>query len=135
MLASDSIRTQKEKLEILNKFSSPATSQRPVRSLRSFLGLTGYYRKFIKDYAKIAAPLYKLTEKNAKFEWSDECQQAFDKLKMSLMSAPPLAFPDFTKSFIIFTDACDMGIAGILTQMIDGQEGNCLICRQRFKRS
>jgi hypothetical protein len=80
----------------------PPTS---VAEVRSFLGLAGYYRRFIKDFSKIAKPMMKLLEKNKTFEWAEECQTSFEELKKRLTSAPVLILPDLTKKFDIYCDA------------------------------
>lgn len=87
-----------------------------IKSTQSFLGLANYYRRFIKDLSKIAAPLYKLTQKTTAFIWKDECESAFTTLKKLLTSAPILSYPDFKKEFIITCDASGEGVGAVLEQ-------------------
>ena len=86
------------------------------REVQQFLGLASYYRCFVKNFAEVAKPLYWLLEKSRAFHWTRECQVAFTELKSRLTSAPILAFPDFSKPFILDTDASDSGIGAVLSQ-------------------
>ncbi|XP_073130884.1 uncharacterized protein [Henckelia pumila] len=86
----------------------------------SFLGLAGYYRRFIQDFSKIARPLTSLTRKSVKFEWSNQCEKSFLELKEKLMIAPILAIPEGTGRFVIYTDASKSGLGAVLMQ--DGKE-------------
>jgi hypothetical protein len=70
-----------------------------------FLGLAGYYRRFIKDFSKIAKPMTRLLEKNKDFDWTEECQSSFEELNKRLTSAPVLTLPNITKKFNIYYDA------------------------------
>ena len=90
-----------------------------VDQLRSCLRLAGYYRRFVKNYAHKGHSLTKLTSKNVEWSWTEEQQEAFDLLKNCLMSPPILAYPDFTKDFIIHTDASGYGVGSVLAQMHD----------------
>ncbi len=90
---------------------------RSVLALRSFLGLVSYYRKFIKNFAKIATPLTNLLKKSSgTYEWEEACNEAFDTLKGILVKAPVLKLPDFDKEFEMHSDAFDFGIGGVLVQ-------------------
>jgi hypothetical protein len=84
--------------------------------IRSFLGLVGYYHRFIPNFSKIDKPMIKLLEKEAKFKWSPQCEESFLTLKKLLTTAPVLAQPDIEKPFDVYCDASDMGIGGILMQ-------------------
>jgi len=93
-----------------------------LKQLRGFLGLAGYYRKFVKDFCRIATPLSDLMKKNRRFEWTAECQTAFDKLKSAILTPPVLALPNDRDPFYLDTDACDTSIWAVLSQIQDGQE-------------
>jgi len=96
-----------------------------VKEMQQFLGLASYYRRFIKNFATIASPLQKLTEKNSNFYWTSQCQEVFDCLKQRLVSAPILALPDRSKPFLLDTETRDTGIGAVLSQVKDGKE--CVI--------
>ncbi len=95
---------------------------RNIKEVRQFLGLASYYRRFISQFAKTASPLHALTRKGASFQWSAECQTAFDNLKEKLTVAPILAYPNFEESFVLETDASIHGLGAILSQkQVDGE--------------
>jgi hypothetical protein len=101
-----------------------------VSEIRSFLGLAGYYRRFIKDFSKIAKPMMKLLEKNKAFEWTTKCQASFEELRKRLTSAPVLVLPDLTKKFDIYYDTSRQGLGCVLMQ--EGQVV-CYASRQLWK--
>ena len=84
--------------------------------VRSFLGLATYYKRFVKGFSHIAAPLYKLLGESTKFEFTEECKTAFEKLKQALVAAPILRYPDFDKEFFLYCDSSDYSIGYILGQ-------------------
>ena len=98
--------------------------------VRSFLGLAGYYRRYIRGFTAIAAPLHALTRKDAVFHWSEDCQAAFDQLKTLLTTSPITAFPDFSQAFRLYTDASTAGLGAILAQVRDGKE-HIICCASR----
>ena len=108
------IQTQNDKIEKVKNAPIPLT----VTQVRSFLGLTGYYRKFINNYASIAAPLTDLTKKGnpTKVIWNEKSNRAFEELKEALCNAPILRLPNFDLTFILRTDASDSGIGAVLLQ-------------------
>jgi hypothetical protein len=88
---------------------------RSVRAVRGFLGLAGYYRKFVQDYGVLAAPLTALLRKEG-FSWTDEATTTFEALKASVTSAPVLALPDFPLPFVVKCDASTHGFGAVLLQ-------------------
>ncbi len=111
------LRTVVSKVEALRNFPVP----NKVERVRSFLGLTGFYRQFIKNYARIAQPLTSMLKKNSTFAWVREQQQALETLKDKLTSSPVLIFPDYSKEFMLCTDVSDIGLGGILMQERNGK--------------
>lgn len=83
--------------------------------LRGFLGLTGYYRKFVRNYEIIAAPLTQLLQKG-QIHWDDKAQKTFEELKIATITTPVLAIPNFNEQFVIKTNASDTGIRAVLSQ-------------------
>jgi len=87
-----------------------------VHEIQSFLGLAGYYRRFILDFSWIAKPMMELLKKGVKFVWSDKCEEAFHTLRKHLTSAPVLAQPDNTKPYDVYCDASGTGLGCVLMQ-------------------
>lgn len=113
------LKTDPDKVQAINDFPPPAT----LKQVRRFLGMTGWYRRFIPSYAPLATPLTDLLGKVGKFSWNIEAQEAFEKLKQCLVTSPVLSHPDFKKPFIIQCDASATGVGSVLYQVSDdGQE-------------
>ena len=118
VVSQEGVAPDEDKISAVRDFPRPHN----VKTVRSFLGLANYYRRFVKDFAKIAAPLNKLLRKDQKFDWTTACEEAFKALKGALTSAPILAFPDFKEPFHLFTDASNEGIGATLGQIQNGKE-------------
>lgn len=106
------IQTDPDKIAAITEFPTP----RSVKQVRRFLGMSGWYRKFIKNYAALSAPLSDLVKANRRFVWTEEAQKAFEGLKSILSSAPVLHSPDFSQPFYIHCDASKTGIGAVLVQ-------------------
>ena len=112
------IETDPEKIAAVQNWPRP----KDVSDVRSFMGLCSYYRRFVPNFATKTKPLVRLTEKNSTFDWSDDQEEAFKTLKMDLAESPVLAYPDPNATFILDTDASDVGIGAVLSQEVDGDE-------------
>jgi hypothetical protein len=112
LVTETGIRVDPDKFSIVKRLSAPSTA----REVREFLGITGFYRRFIKDYAHVAVPLHLLTRKENPFVWTDDCQIAFDTLKNALVSSDVCAYPDFSKPFDLDVDASGVAIGTCLSQ-------------------
>ncbi|KAL0433097.1 UNVERIFIED_CONTAM: Retrovirus-related Pol polyprotein from transposon.6 [Sesamum latifolium] len=115
IVSSRGIEVDKSKIDVIKSLHYPAS----MREIRSFLGHAGFYRRFIKDFSKIAQSLYALLQKDANFEFDDTCAKAFDKLKDSLTSAPVIRPPDWSQPFEIMCDASNHAIGVVLGQKIE----------------
>jgi hypothetical protein len=101
-----------------SKITSITEKKAPTNptEVRAFLGLAGYYRKFVEGFSSIARPLTQLLKKDKKFEWTEKCEQSFQELKKRLVSAPILTMPDITKSFDVYCNASKLGLGSVLMQ-------------------
>ena len=109
------IEVDKAKVDIIAKLPPPTT----VKQIRSFLGHAGFYRRFIKDFSKIAKPLCNLLAKEVPFVFDEHCTRAFETLREKLISAPIIRSPDYTLPFEIMCDASDLAIGAVLGQRVD----------------
>jgi hypothetical protein len=111
-ISQDGVSVDPEKVQEVMDWKPPTT----VRQIRSFLGLAGYYRRFIPDFSRIAKPMTELLKKGVKYEWSQKCEDAFHTLRQHLTTAPMLAQPDNTKPFEVYCDASGNGLGCVLMQ-------------------
>jgi transposase InsO family protein len=118
IVGREGVSCDPQKIEAVRDWETPKS----VKEVRSFLGLASYYRKFIRGFSTIVAPLTNLTRKGAKFSWSNECEVAFQALKDMMISAPILAYPNESGEYVLDTDASNYGIGAVLSQIQNGQE-------------
>lgn len=118
VVSQTGISADPDKIRVVQEWPEPQDKHQ----VRSFFGLCTYYRKFILGFANIAKPLTRLTEDGKDFVWDEECRTAFNCLKRALTSAPVLSYPQADGMFILDTDASNMAIGGVLSQIQDSQE-------------
>ena len=111
LISSDGIQPLPEKLGSIKNMPAPQSA----KEVKQFLGLAGYYHKFVPQFSDLSKPLTRLTQKDILFEWTKECKACF-KLKETLCTHPILQYPDPNRPYVLFTDASKYGWAGVLTQ-------------------
>ncbi|GJX16722.1 putative reverse transcriptase domain-containing protein [Tanacetum coccineum] len=112
VIDNEGIHVDPSKIESIKDCSSPKTPT----EIRQFLGLAGYYRRFIEGFSRISKPMTKLTQKNMKFDWTEKAEAAFQLLKQKLCSAPILSLPEYSKNFMVYYDASCKGLGMVLMQ-------------------
>ena len=110
VVSKDGIQVDPKKIEVVVEWPRPTI----VTEIRSFLGLAGYCRRFVKDFSKITAPLTRLTQKNIKFIWTDRCEEHFQLLKDLLTSAPVLTLLSGNEGYTVYCDASRVGLGCVL---------------------
>ena len=118
IITTEGIKPNPKTVEAVKNFPTPRTQ----KQVKSFIGLTSYYRKFIPGFSSIAEPLHKLTRKRNEFIWDDSCEMAFNALKHELSNPPILQYPDMEKPFILTTDASCYGLGAVLSQNHNGHD-------------
>ena len=112
VVSEEGIYVDPSTVEAVSQWKQP----RNLTKVQSFLGLAGYYQRFVDGFLKIAAPMTTLTYKNVKFEWTDTCEQSFQELKKRLVTAPILTIPEGEDCFVIYCDGSSQGLGAILMQ-------------------
>ena len=112
VISGNGLAVDPEKIKAVVEWPTPKS----VTEIRSFLGMAGYYRKFVEGFSKIAGPLTRLTQKGVKYVWDDNCENSFQQLKNKLVSAPVLALPTGGEPYVIFSDASIQGLGCVLMQ-------------------
>ena len=118
VVSGKGVETDPAKIKRIVQWPTPSGA----KELKQFLGMCSYYRRFVRNFAKITGPLHHLSEKGKIWLWTEECDQAFHTLKHQLVSAPILKFPNFSHDFILDIDASGNGLGAVLSQEVDGDE-------------
>ena len=111
-MSASGVTVDPEKVEVVMSWERPMS----IFEIRSFLGLAGYYRRFIEDFSRLAAPMIRLTQKEVKFDWDDRCEEAFQELKRRLTSSPILIVQDRGQGYTVYYDALRVGWGCVLMQ-------------------
>ncbi|WMV42529.1 hypothetical protein MTR67_035914 [Solanum verrucosum] len=112
IVSSKGIQVDSQKIEAVKQWPRPTSAT----NIGSFLGLAGYYRRFVEGFSSIASPLTKLTQKKVKFQWSDDCEKSFAELKIRLTTTPVLTLPEGSDGYVIYCDASRVGLGCVLMQ-------------------
>ena len=127
IVGKQGVRPQPQKLVAIREWPPPTN----VTEVRSFLGLCGFYQRFVADYAHVSAPLTDLQHKGITWHWEPKQHKAFVTLKSRPLNAPVLAHPDMSKPFILHTDASDFAIGATLSQMGPDGQLHLVACRSK----
>jgi hypothetical protein len=111
IISKDGIVVDPEKIEAIREWST----SKNVTEVRSFMGLSSYYKRFIAWFSRIAHPITSFQRKGKKFQWTEECERSFQKLKQLLTNVPILRIADLNEDFMVFIDACKEGLGGVLS--------------------
>ena len=112
VISGEGIAIDPTKVASISEWLAPTS----VGEIRSFLGLAGYYWRFIENFSKIAKPMTELLKKDTKFKWTEDCEASFQELKKCLVTAPVLILPDIRKDFQVYCNASRRGLGGVLMQ-------------------
>jgi len=112
IVSAKGIKVDPSKIEAILNWKPP----RNITKIGNFLGLTGYYCRFMKGFSMLASPLTKLLQKDVNFQWMDKCQQSFDELKRCLTEAPVFTLPTSSKEYIVYSDASHNRLGCVLMQ-------------------
>jgi hypothetical protein len=119
VLSAKGVAVDPRKIEAVSKWQSPKS----VTEIRSFLGLVGYYRRFIENFSKIAKPVTELLKSNTPYVWSDKCEASFQELKTHLTTTPVLTLPDASNNFVVY---CDASRQGLRCELMQGLKSSCV---------
>ncbi|XP_075076520.1 uncharacterized protein LOC142163162 [Nicotiana tabacum] len=125
IISGEGVRVDSQKIEAVKNWPRPTS----VSDIRSFLGLAGYYSRFVEGFSSISSPLTRLTQKKVKFQWSDTCEKSFEELKKRLTSAPVLTLPEGTEGFVVYCDASGEVnyLANLGVRLLDSEDGGVVL--------
>jgi hypothetical protein len=112
IISEEEIVVEPEKIEVIKGWTAPKN----VTEVRSFMGLAGYYKRFIAGFSRISHPITSLQRKGVKFQWTEECEKSFQQLKQLLTNVAILKIANPNEEFVVCTDACKEGLGGVLSQ-------------------
>lgn len=129
-ITNNGILPDPNKYSVVKAYPVPGS----IDDVRRFVSFCSFYRRFVPKFAEIAYPLNRMLKKDSTFDWTDDCQKSFETLKMSLISPPILQFPDFAQEFVLTTDASDIAMGAVLSQIKNGQNLPICYASKSFKK-